>query len=468
MSDNTLPQNLEDWPHDPFVLFGVTPAVLPRDLRRVYTALIRIYRPERQPDHFRRIREAYETLQQYAAWNETRNSEADGEQINPAVSATTRTDGPKDDPSASAIPQTAVDPQVQSWKWALAGDLQRAYQSLLELLDRQPQPAALYLRLYWLSVALPDLDPTRLPRDWLAKGLATCTPQGRLLEVYAEELLDDPREVLSQRFVELLEQSRGSCFLELLEHRWRALAGLERWDIAYEDLSRFGERAIRDDELGWLRMLLSLAGKCFRADRPGADAVFRNCQARIKRLGHLALAYGDLFDRAEMLSDLARESTLPLNRLVFNVVAHFVAGRLEEAATAAEPFLTVVCEKPGEGLRILDHTFSQAPHLFNQFGRALDWLSWDTPQKENREHSEDAAVWLVNRLIVQGTGDLPYAKSRWLILNFCCKEALPPEQLCRVLEVKKYVHRTLPEAAIAGDLPLRWTYLAFQLGLSRA
>src|SRR5438105_3968746 len=81
MSDVTLPENLDDWPRDPFALFGVTHTVSQPDLRHKSARLIREYKPERSPEQFRRIREAYETLQQYAAWNEM---QTDGAEIQEA------------------------------------------------------------------------------------------------------------------------------------------------------------------------------------------------------------------------------------------------------------------------------------------------------------------------------------------------------------------------------------------------
>jgi hypothetical protein len=90
------------------------------------------------------------------------------------------------------------------------------------------------------------------------------------------------------------------------------------------------------------------------------------------------------------------------------------------------------------------------------------------PQRETRAHSDDAALWLVNGLILQNVGAQSYPKARLLISSFCCKEALPPERLCRVLEVQKYTPKYLPGPTIAADLPLRWTYLAYQLGWAQA
>jgi curved DNA-binding protein CbpA len=62
MSAPELPEDVSLWPQDPHALLGVSPEVLPADLRRAYARLIRVYKPEQSPEQFRRIREAYETV----------------------------------------------------------------------------------------------------------------------------------------------------------------------------------------------------------------------------------------------------------------------------------------------------------------------------------------------------------------------------------------------------------------------
>ena len=71
MSDRRLPENLDQWPNDPFSLLGVNHASNRREVRRAYAQLIRIYKPEHFPEQFRRIRDAYELLDQRLSWMES-------------------------------------------------------------------------------------------------------------------------------------------------------------------------------------------------------------------------------------------------------------------------------------------------------------------------------------------------------------------------------------------------------------
>src|SRR4051812_38918873 len=68
MSVPDLPDDMADWPTDPFALLGVTPGASGADVKRAYTRLLRRFKPEHHPDQFRRIREAYEACQERAAW----------------------------------------------------------------------------------------------------------------------------------------------------------------------------------------------------------------------------------------------------------------------------------------------------------------------------------------------------------------------------------------------------------------
>ena len=72
MSEPELPEDLDRWPSNPYELLRVEYGVSPRDLHRAYTRLIRTYKPEQYPEHFRRIREAYESLlrhaEMYSGW----------------------------------------------------------------------------------------------------------------------------------------------------------------------------------------------------------------------------------------------------------------------------------------------------------------------------------------------------------------------------------------------------------------
>ena len=54
--------------NDPFEVLGVDDKIDALALRRAYVRLIRIYRPDRHPEEFARVRSAYEAAQRMLEW----------------------------------------------------------------------------------------------------------------------------------------------------------------------------------------------------------------------------------------------------------------------------------------------------------------------------------------------------------------------------------------------------------------
>lgn len=69
MSEHELPEDLDQWPNDPFELLGVSREDEPITVKRAYTRLIRRYKPEQFPAHFMRLRQAFETIRDSASTN---------------------------------------------------------------------------------------------------------------------------------------------------------------------------------------------------------------------------------------------------------------------------------------------------------------------------------------------------------------------------------------------------------------
>ncbi len=71
MSNRSLPDDLSRWPSDPFDLLGVTHRDDAKTVRRAYLRLARRYKPEHHPNHFQRVREAYDIVNgQIELWND--------------------------------------------------------------------------------------------------------------------------------------------------------------------------------------------------------------------------------------------------------------------------------------------------------------------------------------------------------------------------------------------------------------
>jgi len=60
MAESHLPDDLDDWPEDPFEILGVTKDVEQRTAHRAYIRLIKKFKPDHSPEQFQKIHEAFE------------------------------------------------------------------------------------------------------------------------------------------------------------------------------------------------------------------------------------------------------------------------------------------------------------------------------------------------------------------------------------------------------------------------
>ncbi|HEV3447032.1 MAG TPA: J domain-containing protein, partial [Gemmataceae bacterium] len=249
MNGPLLPPDPSQWPDNPYQLLGVGHDVLPRDLRKAYTALIRVYKPEQHPEEFRRIREAYETVLRHV--QVYRSEETCSAESAPAGESPSEALTPsKPDLEIRRVPGApALDEELEDlWRRACSGEEQGAYRGLLELHERNPQHAAIYLRLYWLLSVEPVVDPARSPCDWLVQGLSATGLSGPLRELYRREVAGNPAEALTPRCGRLLDVPAAAVMLaDLLVWRWRAAGQLQQADIIANDIVSLRARLARED-----------------------------------------------------------------------------------------------------------------------------------------------------------------------------------------------------------------------------
>ncbi len=129
MSAPQLPEDLKQWPDNPYDILGVKYGIDPRDLRRAYTQLIRVYKPEQFPEHFRRIREAYEAVLRHVPFFSV-----------PTVPPSPDTEAPpRSVVEAPALHQRGPDLQEQmqaQWELACRGQESEAYHGLRLLYEQ--------------------------------------------------------------------------------------------------------------------------------------------------------------------------------------------------------------------------------------------------------------------------------------------------------------------------------------------
>jgi len=158
------------WISSPFLnafeLLGVPPGVGERDLRGAYVRLMRLFKPEQFPEHFRRIREAHEVARQdkqfFAPFEEPGEPSTHAVDLPPAAqrpperSEAGNPNAPAGErPVPESLPPSFEEERDEAWNWAIDTDETRADARLLELHNRHRERSETWLRLYYLLKAVP-------------------------------------------------------------------------------------------------------------------------------------------------------------------------------------------------------------------------------------------------------------------------------------------------------------------------
>jgi len=430
MSAPELPEDLTRWPEDSYELLGVAHDVEPRDLKRAYTRLIRVWKPEQFPEHFRRIRTAYETILQRAQFMQQYRLEQE-----PEAGEAPPSPSPLDDAGAAPAAREALDVEQRAdelWQRACAGDEAGAYAQLRALHDQWPRHPALCIRLYWLLALTPTLDGQRVPCDWLAQGLLETGLTGGLRELYRREVAHDPAEAMSERCGQLLRSlTQPAQLADLAEWRWPAAVQLGQWRSIDDDLELLHERLERDEEETWVRLLISAAVQLCAVGDDKARQLANECQEQIQKHDHLQHRLTAELDQL----DVVMEAGLQIQRLEYKNAA--LAGLLRLIAQSwTRPFadlrtpllqyLASWPRDPAKPLRQLDVLRNaDSDMVLMQLGAVLNMLDNSMPYVHDPRTPQQLAE-LAGTFL--GEHDWRnYDSLRPLLLNFCIREFVPPE-----------------------------------------
>ena len=447
MDEPPLPENLRDWPTDPFALLGVPRAVGETDLKRAYTRLIRKYKPEHAPEEFRRIREAYEAAVEMSRW--FRDAPPAREALPDLPFVAIRPPVPTE-PPADASHQTQIDPPVRSapsdpvedaWADAVAGDWAGAYAALVALADAHPERADLPLRLYWLLALRPTLDDVRARHDWLAAALTRSQLAGPAVTLYARELASDPHGGLYGPFLHLLELDGVPAVRLLTVARMRLAAAVAegRWGAVESDLNAIARRAGEMDEVAWLGHLADVAGHAAFSRTPDAA----RCIALLAGLKHLELRHGWAFDRIDEQQAAARvlaAATMVPEPIRQAVAVAWAGGdwcdSLAEAAAWA-------AADPADALRRCDQATREGVTVLNEFARLLA-----ARRAEARTESEYPPALIRGLVRAHLTTHIrrDYVLMREALLRFLVAERIDPDELVAACAADAtYLVRSLTE-----------------------
>jgi hypothetical protein len=471
MSAPELPEDVTLWPQDPHALLGVSPDVLPADLRRAYTRLIRFYKPEQFPEQFRRIREAYETVlrltelllalrnpAQIAAQEEAGGEEAAGSA------------GGMSQPIAGTEGEDKVGAEVHAlWELAIAGEEASAYQGLREVSERHAGRQDVYLRLYWLTSLSPTLQPSMMPFDWLVEGVARAGWSMRSAELIHREVEAEPQLAFAEGYQKLVSASQSSALLiEVMHWRWQAASRLGRWESIQADIEGLRPRLMEQGEEPWAQLLMRAVNYlAWAKDQPIIESTARYF-AELEGLEHLHGRLQQEFDQLESLRELtATWHILRKDTKVPNDVLALVRGSwfLPREIIRKElwQFVEEIVRDPQQWLEKLTLVHTEGPALFNYLGGVLQQL-----QEENGTLPDPPPPQVLAPRVAEFLAPkkrLPYGKIRRQVLDFCLKEAVPPGILAAFAtnSLGQQLGTTALAEKIQTDWPLHFIALAHRV-----
>ncbi len=114
MSESHLPDNCRDWPADPYGLLGVSVDDDMKAVKRAYTKLIKLYKPEHYPKEFQLLRSAFDSIQEGFDFRQRYKSDISESSF--VDSVTIESPDPSNEPSE--VPSREPD---QIWETAVQG-----------------------------------------------------------------------------------------------------------------------------------------------------------------------------------------------------------------------------------------------------------------------------------------------------------------------------------------------------------
>ena len=467
MSAPELPEDLSRWPENSYELLGVPPEIDPRELKRAYTRLIRIWKPEQFPEHFRRIRTAYEIILQRVQFMQQFRQEREAEDHAPTAAdpslSLDETAAPERGPGLAA--QESLDLEQRAdvqWQRACTGEEADAYAKLVELHQQRPRHPALCIRLYWLLVLTPALDGQRNPCDWLVQGMLGAGLVGGLRELYRREIAHEPTEAMSDRCGRLLHAlTQPAQLADLAEWRWPAAVLLGQWRVIDDDLELLHDRLERDEGEAWVRLLITAAIQLSSVGDAKARQLAQECVEQIQKYDHLQQRLTAELDHLEVVMEAAGQ----IMRLehqhaalagLLRLIAQSWTRPFTDLRTPLLQYLASWPANPGKPLRQLDELRSTGSDMvLMQLGGLLALLDNTMPYVNDPRTPQDLET-LAGAFL--GEHDWRnYDSLRPLLLQFCIREVVPPEAVLNQLG------GTALGQWLSADAPLQYVCWACRL-----
>jgi hypothetical protein len=453
MSEHRLPEDVENWPENPYELLGVSRSVDRVELRRAYVRLIRQFKPDHFPEQFRRIRAAYEAAGHWLEWSSAAARQAASSTQTTTIrtsevrAATDKTSQGQ----AADLPPTGRSEQEQQrrtqpqkttkafdtqtriaslWKQAIAGQAADAYRGLVELESMQAGDGERCLRLYWLLVLYPKLDDRRDRCEWLVRGIRRHMRVSPLVELYCREIEETPAEASAVRSQALFSAAaRSPIVVVLARARWNAMRKLLRWESVLADLAELRKVCSRADPVTWAQLVICAIDQlAFAKDLaarkafdelldeldsiPEAEPQIQWAQARFDLLRPMAIELQELqksFGELGRILDLIPDTWPQVSDETQMRLLHVLGTMLADPQTA---------------LASIDQLVTRAASLAAHLAELLH----QTTRGAGRLKANEEFLGVVRQFFRMFAG-LQYQQIRSSLLQMCIQEQVAPDEL---------------------------------------
>lgn len=482
--DNSVPEHHlnEDpstWPRDPFALLGVERTDDERTVRRAYLKLIKLFKPEQNPDEFQRIRQAFEAASSIlqsrdrfetpdvGAWIDLQINEPQ-----PIVMVTPRFDVSLDTRFVATdhAGDTVWDELCQTGEDAVA------YSKLKRLAELNPNDARLGMKLYWLLRLHPELDSSCHRNIWLTSCLADPKPAGSTAwQLYSQELELDPNEARSWRCDDALAanlspEQRAALLIE----RWRGCARIASRQTIIDDITQQRSAFVIDHQHLWAQVLTAAIrqfatpkGESFKAMAMVGHRL-QYIQQWSDEISGLARQASDLvFDEVDRLRLMAREWDNIEDHRVDLLGGYWldmvVASVIDSAAHQAEIFRPILAEcfaDPAAVVTFIDTLLMTSPLTTITTSQALLAFCHRFPRAE-RELSSEAQK-RIRRCFPRDFNVADFGLKRHQALEICLTECISLRTLGEIADTHSW--KSPPEGNwsefLQRDLSLQVAYAA--------
>jgi hypothetical protein len=466
MSDLPLPEDIERWPSDPFQLLQVTRQVNEKDLKRAYQRLLRVYRPERFPEEFRKLRDAYDEA---ASWVQHMAAYRDDEQDSSAAADNFGSSGDVD-PTATSPGSVFEDRLRDAGECAQLGQSLEAYAQFRRLNEEFPQRVEPYLACYWLLRLDPQLDAGRTPLTWLKSAVKHSSQAEPAWSVYAAELERRPTvALLNDVAEEALACASPFDGLRLFQARWRAAARQDVWRAMKSDLEAIRGSSWWLDRDFWTALMTAALESASFTLNPDAQDIMQWCRTEIDRYPNMHFSMFDALGRLDYLRDLA-SCVRSLDMVMTDLKPLVRMLSFATSAEGAELYVELVAlvdecgQSPSTLLRRLSSLGESSEIVLPRLQEILNRLSWSLGRYDETDWQPQELRHSVGEFLARSPST--YAEARAALLDFCLQRMASPWDVAAAIADDPRLPTELRDEIampIRNDLPLNCAYQAFRL-----